>query len=128
MTPKRFWGRLRTDLDVPLRRGAWYRVKKLGPVQVVLDVAGDPVEITRTHLDIVSAPPERWSVVPRPKTPSRFPGVSAYAVCPKCGNRAPLQGRPAVLRCAHCGKVSAVAWNERYFQPPETPDVPGTHP
>lgn len=58
MTPKRFWARLRTDLNVRPRRGAWYGVEKLGPVQVILDVAGDPVEVTRTFLDVVSAPPE----------------------------------------------------------------------
>src|SRR2546430_2973735 len=41
VTPKRYWARLRADIDRPLRRGAWYHVKKLGPREALLDVLGE---------------------------------------------------------------------------------------
>src|SRR2546422_3624796 len=36
------------------------------------------VDVPRPLLDIISRPPHRWSVVPRPKNPARFPGVTEY--------------------------------------------------
>ncbi len=85
MTPRRFWARLRAEADYPLRRGAWYHVKKLGPR------------------------------VPRPKNPSRFPGVSEYGVCPNCRERVPLRERLTVLRCTRCNGAFDVAWEEQYL-------------
>lgn len=116
MTPKRYWARLRADSDRPLRRGAWYHVKKLGPREARLDVGGEPVDVPRPLLDITSRPPYRWSVVPRPKNPARFPGVTEYAVCPNCQERVPLTERLASMRCRHCTEVFDVAWEEQYFQ------------
>ena len=116
MTPKRYWARLRADIDRPLRRGAWYHVKKLGPREALLDVLGEAVDVPRPLLDIISRPPERWSVVPRPKNPERFPGVTEYGVCPNCRERVPLTERLASLRCRHCNEVFDVAWEEQYFQ------------
>src|SRR2546428_196723 len=45
--PKRYWARLRADLDVPLRRGAWYEVRKLRPPEAVVDVSGERVSVPR---------------------------------------------------------------------------------
>src|SRR2546426_10940443 len=97
--PKRYWARLRADLDVPLRRGAWYEVRRLRPPEAVLDVIGERVSVPRAVLEISSAPPNRWSVVPRPKNPARFPGVAEYGVCPNCRERVPLEERLAPLEC-----------------------------
>ena len=117
MTPKRYWARLRADIDRPLRRGAWYHVKKLGPREALVDVFGQAVDVPRPLLDIVSAPPQRWSVVPSPKNPARFPGgITEYAVCPNCRERVPLTVRPPAMRCPHCNEMFDVAWEEKYFQ------------
>ena len=113
--PKRYWARLRADVDFPLRRGAWYRVKKLSLLDAIVDVAGEPVRVPRSALDIRSAAPREWSVVPGPKNPDRFPGVTKYAVCPNCRERVPLKERPASLRCGRCHQLSQVAWDESYF-------------
>ena len=122
MSPKRYWARLGADLKCPLRRGAWYRVTKLGPLKAVLDVVGEPVDIPRPFLEIMSTPPRRWSVVPRPKNSARFPGVSPYAVCPNCRARAPLDEQPPAMRCKRCNEVFEVAWGELYFGGGETRD------
>src|SRR6266550_4420147 len=34
------WARLRADLNLKLRRGAWYRITRLDPLQAVLEVGG----------------------------------------------------------------------------------------
>jgi hypothetical protein len=115
VTPRRFWARLRAESDYPLRRGAWYHVKKLGPREAIVDVVGERVGIPRADLEIMSQPPRRWSVVPRPKNPSRFPGVSEYGVCPNCRERVPLPERLSVLRCTRCNGAFDVAWEEQYL-------------
>lgn len=113
--PKRYWARLRAEVDLPLRRGAWYPVKRLWP-QVVIDVAGEPVNASRSSLDITSTAPDRWSVVFRFKNPVHFPGVSKYAVCPNCRERVPLAERLAVLRCRQCSQLFDVGWDEHNLQ------------
>lgn len=110
--PKRYWARLRVELECQLRRGAWYPVKRLWP-QVILDVGGEPVNADRQSLDITSTAPDRWCVVPRPNPV--LPGVSEYAVCPKCRDRVPLAERFAMMRCQRCGELFEVAWDERYL-------------
>src|SRR2546423_15654609 len=97
--PKRYWARLRTDLDVPLRRGAWYEVRRLRPPEAALDVIGERVRLPRAMLPISTAQPNRWSVVPRPQNPARFPGLADDAVCPNCRGRVPLEERLAPPRC-----------------------------
>jgi len=80
------WARLQTDVNVKLRRGAWYRIVKLGAVDAVLDVNRQPLTVSRTLLQIVQVPPSRWSVVPAPRNALRFPSSwgERYAVCPSC--------------------------------------------
>ena len=63
--PKRYWARLRAELDCPLRRGAWYQVRRLRPPEVIVDVLGERVIVPRSALEIASTPPLRWSVVHR---------------------------------------------------------------
>lgn len=115
--PKRYWARLREQVEIPLRRGAWYPVKKLWP-QVVLDVVGEPVSTSRGSLEISSVAPYRWSVVPTPKDPAHFPGVSQYAVCPSCRERVPLPEVVRALRCRRCSEVFEVAWEEHLLSGP----------
>src|SRR3989442_12995824 len=126
--PKRYWARLRADLDVPLRRGAWYEVRRLRPPEAVVDVSGERVSVPREVLEITTVQPRRWSVVPRPKNPDRFPGVAEYAVCPNCRERVPLSERLALLRCRRCPELSDIAWDERDFRDAQAPQKPVAHP
>src|SRR5207237_609700 len=57
------WARLNADLNLRLRRGAWYRVLELHPLEAVLDVRGARVTVPRPFLEIVGTPPRRWTVV-----------------------------------------------------------------
>lgn len=115
--PHQQWARLQTDVNVKLRRGAWYRVIKLGAVEALLDVNRQPVSVTRALLQIVPTPPSRWSVVPAPRNARRFPTSwgERYGVCPACRGRAPLEGRPTTMRCTRCNGLYEVAWNEPYL-------------
>ena len=107
---------MRVDLDCPLRRGAWYEVRRLRPPEAVVDVIGERVSVPRSALEISSARPRRWSVVSRPKNPARFPGVTEYAVCTNCSERVPLRERPARMQCRRCRAMADVAWDEPYFR------------
>jgi hypothetical protein len=111
------WARLRSNVDVKLRRGAWYRILKLGAVEAVLDVNRQPLPVARGLLQIVQEPPRRWSVVPAPQNAVRFPTSwgPRYGVCPACRGRSPLQGEPTTLRCTRCNGLFEVAWNEPYL-------------
>ena len=104
------------DLDCPLRRGAWYGVRRLRPPEAVVDVIGEQVRVPRSALEISSAPPRRWSVVFRPKNPARFPGVTEYAVCPSCRARVPLKERLERMECSRCGAIADVAWDDPCFK------------
>src|SRR5216117_1605051 len=61
------WGRLQVDVNCQLRRGAWYRVKQLASLNAVLDVNRQLLAVPHYLIEVVSAPPRRWSVVPRPQ-------------------------------------------------------------
>jgi hypothetical protein len=112
------WARLQTDVNVKLRRGAWYRILKLGAVEAVLDVNRQPHTVSRSLLQIVQAAPSRWTVVPSPHNVLRFPSGwgERYAVCPACRGRSPLEGKPASMRCTRCNGLFEVAWNEPYLK------------
>jgi hypothetical protein len=111
------WARLKEDVECDLRRGAWYKVLKLAPLEAVVDVKGKPITVPRRALELAPSPPLRWTVVPRPKRSPRFPSSWGleYAVCPNCRDRAPLIGRPASLRCTRCNGLFAIAWDESYL-------------
>jgi hypothetical protein len=116
------WARLQADIDVNLRRGAWYRLLKLDGFDAVVDVNRRPVPVVRAFLQISTSPPRRWTVVPTPRTARAARALPAdmashYAVCPSCRDRVALPGRPARMLCHRCRVEFAVAWDEQYLPP-----------
>src|SRR5213080_692955 len=109
------WARLQVDMNCRVRRGAWYRVADLTPAEVRLDVNREQIPLPRTSLKIVSAPPQHWTIVARPRDARSLPAHwgDKYAVCPGCRNRMELKGAPHRLRCARCECVFHVGWVER---------------
>ena len=109
------WARLTADVDLPIRRGAWYRVVQLTPREATLEVRGKKVPIPRAALEIVADPPLRWAVVPRPRKSARLPQGwgPEYGVCPGCKERVQLVDKPRSLRCPKCNGLFDVAWTAR---------------
>jgi hypothetical protein len=107
------WARLRPAEGGHLRRGAWYRVVRLTPVEVVVDVNGTPTALPRPSLEILPTPPTRWTVVARPARSARLPLTwgSRYAVCPGCRERARLEERTTSMRCPKCNGYFAIGWD-----------------
>lgn len=108
------WARLKGDLKCALRQGAWYRILKLTPTEVVVEVKGKPVSVARGQLQLSPEPALYWSVVPSPKHAPRFPPAwgPRYAVCPNCRDRAKLEGQPEGMRCNRCNGYFKIAWTE----------------
>lgn len=108
------WARLKGEENRGLRRGAWYRVVQLTPHDAVVAVRRTQVALPRSSLKFASLVPQAWTVVPCPPDIRGLPRTwgDMYAVCPACRNRAPLKGSPRSLRCARCGGVFKVAWEE----------------
>ncbi len=118
MTEK-LYARLQENVNLRMRRGAWYKVLQTDDVHSVLEVFGRPVTVATALLQIVKRPPPRWTVVePREssaaKTPARL--GAQYGVCPSCGDRAPLPKRVKRLRCPSCKWEFEVAWDEGYLK------------
>jgi hypothetical protein len=114
------WARLQTDIDVNLRRGAWYRLLKIDGFDAVVDVNRRPVPIVRAFLQISNSPPRRWTVVATPRTARAARALPAdvgshYGVCPSCRDRVPLHGHPTRMLCRRCSVDFAVAWDEHYL-------------
>jgi len=111
------WGRLSVNVNCALRRGAWYRVARLRSLEAILDVNRKPLVVPHYLVQIVTQPPRRWSVVPRPKRARELPEEWGphYAVCPSCRERAALRGRPRRLECTRCHGEFDVAWDEGYL-------------
>jgi hypothetical protein len=113
------WARLKGHENCGLRRGAWYRVVQLTARDAVVDVQRTQVSLPRAAFQFLSAPPHSWTVVARPADATGLPtgwGV-AYAVCPSCRNRTPLQGSPPRLPCPRCKGLFRVAWEEWFIGP-----------
>ena len=110
------WARLQADVNCKLRRGAWYRVRELGPLEAVVEVKGKALAVPCAFLKVVEVPPRRWTIVPRPHDAVRYPAAwgTRYAVCPSCGERAQLEGHPERMVCPRCRGDFAVAWDELY--------------
>lgn len=109
------WARVRPDQGVQLRRGAWYRVVRLTPLEAVLDVNGRPLSVPRPSLQIVPTPPSRWSVVARPPNAGgRVPSSwgPRYAVCPNCRERVRLEARSTAMRCPKCNGFFDIGWDD----------------
>ena len=116
MTTNRLYARLREDVNIRLRRGAWYRVLKVEGLKAILEVNGRNVLVAAPLLEIVKRPPPRWTVVTQGnarKAPAAL--AERYGVCPSCGERAPLQKRVRRLRCVYCKYEFEVAWDETYL-------------
>ena len=47
------WARLQADLNLKLRRGAWYRITRLDPLRAVLEVGGHLLEIPSAFLQVI---------------------------------------------------------------------------
>lgn len=111
------WGRLQVDVNCVLRRGAWYRVARLASLNAILDVNHQPTAVPHYLVQVRSAPPNRWSVVPRPQRAGEMPPDWGphYGVCPSCRERVALRGRPRRLTCGRCRGEFAVAWDEGYL-------------
>ena len=118
--PPVLFARLQADVDLKIRRGAWYRVLDLGDLEAVIEVNKRPMTVLRAWLEIQQRPPLRWTVVPRAqqgrKTPAEL-GVQ-YGVCPSCRSRAPLPKRAKELQCPRCKQAFAVNWGEGYLANP----------
>ena len=105
------------DVNCALRRGAWYRVARLASLEAILDVNHRPLKVPHYLVQVVSRPPTRWSVVPRPAGAGELPAEwgPQYGVCPSCRERAALRGRPRRLECTRCRGEFDVAWDEEYL-------------
>jgi len=106
------WARIRPSEEGHLRRGAWYRVVKLSPAEVVLDINGKPTPFPRQSLEILPERPKLWAVVPRPSHSPRMPMTwgARYAVCPNCRERARLEEHATSMRCPKCNGVFDIGW------------------
>ena len=111
------WGRLVVNVNCALRRGAWYRVARIRSLEAILDVNRKPLVVPHYLVQIVTQPPRRWSVVPRPKRARELPEEWGphYGVCPSCRERCALPGHPRRLECVRCHGEFDVAWDEGYL-------------
>ncbi|HVH68286.1 MAG TPA: hypothetical protein VM716_10495 [Gemmatimonadales bacterium] len=108
------WARTRVRTSRHVRRGAWYRVLDLSPVEGTLEVNGLPVTLPRAFLLVLPFRPTQWSVVLRLRS-SAPPPVSwgpTYGVCPSCNARAPLPRQAVDARCPRCRGLFAIAWTD----------------
>jgi hypothetical protein len=109
------WARLRVDLKLPMRRGAWYLIHDLSPLETLVEVNNTPLPVPSAFLQIVETPPRQWTVVPRPAGAVRIPETwTQYVVCPSCRERVQVERRPSVMQCRRCSGTFPVAWDEPY--------------
>src|SRR3989442_7243233 len=100
------WARLRPAEAGHLRRGAWYRVERLTPLEAVLDVNGTLTAFPRPSLEILPTRPTRWTVLQRPPRSARLPVTwrPRYGVCPNSRYRSRLEQRATAMRCPKCNR------------------------
>ncbi len=115
--PELSWARLKTDLHLGLRRGAWYRVIRATGGQVILDVDHQPVTVLCEYLEFVSVRPDRWTIVERP---SDVAGAAAawgqsYGVCLHCTHREPLVHPVVEAGCSRCRGTFLIDWPAPYL-------------
>ncbi len=102
-------------MDCPLRRGAWYRVVTVTPLEAVVDVQGESVSVALPFVEIRTVPPREWTVVRQVQGSPRAPDtlLSGCVVCPSCRHRAVLPfARVSKLRCPGCNQLFPIAWEE----------------
>ncbi len=107
-----YWARVRADQDCPLRRGAWYRVVELTPVEAIVDVNHRLLHIPRAFVQVLPLRPPAWTVVPGPDAGGAAGAGRKYGVCPSCCARARLDGPAPAMRCPRCGALAAVGWSD----------------
>ncbi|HET7789222.1 MAG TPA: hypothetical protein VFK78_00330 [Gemmatimonadales bacterium] len=116
-TAKPQWARLQADVNIRIRRGAWYKVKEIGELNAVIEVNKRPVSVLKALLEIVDRPPPKWTMVHAPGN-SRAAPADRYGVCPACSERAVVRKRARRFRCPHCKWEFEVAWDEGYLGAP----------
>ena len=113
------WARLKPGVEAKIRRGAWYRVLRLGSAEAVLEVNRQPTPVPRALLTFAANPPLAWAIVPRSAHSPRLPENwgDTYLVCPACRERAQLlDSRPATQRCSRCNGLFEIHWDEVELQ------------
>ena len=112
------WARVRARTHHPLRRGAWYPVAQLTPVEAVLQVNQRPLSVPRPFVQVVAIRPQMWSVVTRPRQGDAPPPSwgSRYGVCPGCSARAALHGTATSMSCPGCGATFPIAWSDSHWR------------
>jgi len=115
--PELSWARVTTDLNLGLRRGAWYRVIRETAGQVILDVDHQPVTVLREYLEFVTVRPDRWTIVERRRDAAgpRAAGDDSYGVCPNCNHRAALVHPVVEARCSKCGGTFLIDWSAPFL-------------
>src|SRR3989442_14283802 len=66
MSERLGWARVVGDVNMSVRRGAWYEVTRLSHEAATLDVHHEPRSIPRSTVESVTARPHRWSLGERP--------------------------------------------------------------
>jgi hypothetical protein len=113
------WARLTTSIDVPLRRGGWYRVVSHTRLEAVVSVQGKPVSVPRPYVEIRATPPREWTVLRNPTVAPRTPEIfrRGYLVCPGCRDRVPLPAaQVATQLCPGCSQAFPIAWDEHCLE------------
>jgi hypothetical protein len=104
------WARVVGDVNMRVRRGAWYEVIRLTPDAALLDVNRRTLNVPRAAVQVLSVRPREWSVVPRPYDAVDLPVAwgSRYAVCPRCSQRASLSDGHEKMQCPGCREVFSI--------------------
>jgi hypothetical protein len=124
------WARTRARTSRQVRRGAWYPVIRLTPLEGILEVHHRPVAVPRALLLVLPFRPTMWSVVPRLCRAAHPPASwgPTYGVCPSCSARAPLGRQASAMRCPGCRGVFAIAWADSGWCAFETLGAPADAP
>ncbi len=104
------WARVVGDVNMSVRRGAWYEVTRLTHEAATLDVHHETRSVPRSTVEIVTSRPRRWSLVERPYDAVDLPMSwgARYGVCPHCSHRAPVARGFTQMPCPRCGEVSTI--------------------
>jgi hypothetical protein len=109
------WLRLKTAVDCPLRRGAWYPVDSVTRLEAVVTVEGKPVMVPLASVELRTTPPRAGSIVRPADGAPRAPESlrSGYVVCPNCRSRTVLPfARVLKVRCSGCKELFEIGWDE----------------
>ena len=104
------WAQVVGDVNVRVRRGAWYEVIRLTPDAALLDVNRQTRTVPRSAVQVHAVRPREWSVVARPYDAVDLPldWGSQYAVCPRCSRRASLKNQQGAMQCPACREVFSI--------------------